>query len=155
MSTIDFSRVNEPAKKYEPEMIQFLRDMVRVPGGNCQEEGAIRCTKEEMEKVGFDRIEIDKMGNILGFIGNGPHIIAFDTHIDTVGTGSCPNWVFGPYEGYEDAETIGGRGTSDQGGGMASMACAEEIIKELGLCPEDCTTVIVGTMQEEDCDGLR
>ena len=34
-----------------------------------------------MEKVGFDRVEIDKMGNVLGFIGNGPRIIAFDADI--------------------------------------------------------------------------
>ena len=132
MSTVDFSRVNELAKKYEPEMTRFLRDMIRIPSESCQEEGVIRRIKEEMEKVGFDRVEIDKMGNVLGFIGNGPRIIAFDAHIDTVGVGNRSNWTFDPYEGYEDAETIGGRGASDQEGGMASMVYAGKIIKELG-----------------------
>mgnify|MGYP001513360429 CR=1 FL=1 len=84
MSTVDFSRVNELAKKYEPEM-------TRIPSESCQEEGVIRRIKEEMEKVGFDRVEIDKMGNVLGFIGNGPRIIAFDAHIDTVGVGNRSN----------------------------------------------------------------
>ncbi|MFQ8737122.1 MAG: YgeY family selenium metabolism-linked hydrolase [Bilophila wadsworthia] len=93
-------------------------------------------------------------GPVLGFIGNGPRIIAFDAHIDTVGVGNRSNWTFDPYEGYEDAETIGGRGASDQEGGMASMVYAGKIIKELGLCPKDCTIVMVGTVQEEDCDGL-
>ena len=37
---------------------------------------------------------------------------------------------------------------------MASMVYAGKIIKELGLCPKDCTIVMVGTVQEEDCDGL-
>ena len=154
MSTVDFSRVNELAKKYEPEMTRFLRDMIRIPSESCQEEGVIRRIKEEMEKVGFDRVEIDKMGNVLGFIGSGPRIIAFDAHIDTVGVGNRSNWTFDPYEGYEDAETIGGRGASDQEGGMASMVYAGKIIKELGLCPKDCTIVMVGTVQEEDCDGM-
>ena len=154
MSTVDFSRVNELAKKYEPEMTRFLRDMIRIPSESCQEEGVIRRIKEEMEKVGFDRVEIDKMGNVLGFIGSGPRIIAFDAHIDTVGVGNRSNWTFDPYEGYEDVETIGGRGASDQEGGMASMVYAGKIIKELGLCPKDCTIVMVGTVQEEDCDGL-
>lgn len=154
MSTVDFSRVNELAKKYEPEMTRFLRDMIRIPSESCQEEGVIRRIKEEMEKVGFDRVEIDKMGNVLGFIGSGPRIIAFDAHIDTVGVGNRSNWTFDPYEGYEDAETIGGRGASDQEGGMASMVYAGKIIKELGLCPKDCTIVMVGTVQEENCDGL-
>ena len=154
MSTVDFSRVNELAKKYEPEMTRFLRDMIRIPSESCQEEGVIRRIKEEMEKVGFDRVEIDKMGNVLGFIGSGPRIIAFDAHIDTVGVGNRSNWTFDPYEGYEDVETIGGRGASDQEGGMASMVYAGKIIKELGLCPKDCTIVMVGTVQEEDCDGM-
>lgn len=50
MSTVDFSRVNELAKKYEPEMTRFLRDMIRIPSESCQEEGVIRRIKEEMEK---------------------------------------------------------------------------------------------------------
>lgn len=139
-----FSRVNELAKKYEPEMTRFLRDMIRIPSESCQEEGVIRRIKEEMEKVGFDRVEIDKMGNVLGFIGNGPRIIAFDAHIDTVGVGNRSNWTFDPYEGYEDAETIGGRGASESGRRRASMVYAGKIIKELGLCPKDCTIVMVG-----------
>ena len=31
MSTVDFARVNELAKKYEPEMTRFLRDMICIP----------------------------------------------------------------------------------------------------------------------------
>ena len=63
------------------------------------------------------------------------------------------NWTFDPYEGYEDDECIGGRGTSDQEGGMASMVYAGKIIKDLGL-EGDYTLIVTGTVQEEDCDGL-
>ncbi len=41
-----------------------------------------------MEKVGFDKVEIDPMGNILGYIGHGPRLVAMDAHIDTVGIGN-------------------------------------------------------------------
>jgi putative selenium metabolism hydrolase len=105
-----------------------------------------------MEKVGFDKVEIDPMGNVLGTIGNGKHMIAMDAHIDTVGVGNKDNWEFDPYEGYEDDEVIGGRGASDQEGGMASMVYAGKIIKDLEL-EGDYTLVVVGTVQEEDCDG--
>ena len=64
--------------------------------------------KEEMEKVGFDSVEIDEMGNVIGRIGNGSRIIAFDAHIDTVGIGLKSNWKFDPYEGYETETEIGG-----------------------------------------------
>lgn len=151
---MDFNKVNELAKKYEPEMTHFLRDMIKIPSESCQEERVIKRIKEEMEKVGFDRVEIDAMGNVLGYIGHGERLIAFDAHIDTVGIGAIENWKFDPYEGCEDSETIGGRGASDQEGGMASMVYAAKIMKEQNLIPEDVTIVMVGTVQEEDCDGL-
>ena len=44
--------------------------------------------KEEMEKLGFDKVEIDPMGNILGYMGTGNTLIGFDAHIDTVGIGN-------------------------------------------------------------------
>ncbi|MDR2851079.1 MAG: YgeY family selenium metabolism-linked hydrolase [Desulfovibrio sp.] len=151
---MDTGKINELSKKYQPRMVKFLRDMIRIPSESCQEEGVIKRIKQEMEDVGFDRVEIDKMGNIIGYLGNGPRLIAFDAHIDTVGIGERTNWTFDPYEGYEDEETIGGRGGSDQEGGMASIVYGGLIMKELGLIPADVTVAMVGTVQEEDCDGL-
>ena len=153
MSKLDFAKIKELADGYKPEMTRFLRDMIRLPSESCQEKAVVERIKEEMEKVGFDKVEIDPMGNILGTIGNGKHLIAMDAHIDTVGVGNKDNWEFDPYEGYEDDEVIGGRGASDQEGGMASMVYAGKIIKDLGL-EGDYTLVVVGTVQEEDCDGL-
>ncbi len=42
------------------------------------------------------------MGNVLGYMGTGETLIAFDAHIDTVGIGNRNNWNFDPYEGYEN-----------------------------------------------------
>jgi putative selenium metabolism hydrolase len=153
MSQIDSSTIKESAEKYLPDMTRFLRDMIRLPSESCQEKALIERIKAEMQEVGFDKVEIDPMGNVLGSIGSGAHIIAMDAHIDTVGVGNRDNWDFDPYEGYEDDEVIGGRGASDQEGGMASMVYAGKIIKDLGLTG-DYTMVVVGTVQEEDCDGL-
>jgi putative selenium metabolism hydrolase len=107
-----------------------------------------------MEAVGYDRVEIDRMGNVIGYLGDGPRLIAFDAHVDTVGVGERANWDFDPYQGCEDDEIIGGRGASDQEGGMAAMVYGGLIMKELGLIPPDVTVAMVGTVQEEDCDGL-
>lgn len=146
-------KVLELAEKYKPDMSKFLRDMIALPSESCGEAEVIQRIKEEMVKVGFDRVEIDPMGNVLGFIGNGKHLIAMDAHIDTVGIGDPNLWNYNPYEGYEDEEVIVGRGASDQEGGMAAMVYAGKIIKELGLL-DDYTLLVTGTVQEEDCDGL-
>lgn len=141
------------AEGYKNDMSKFLRDMVAIPSESGNEKELILRIKEEMEKVGFDRVQIDPMGNILGYIGNGKHIIAMDAHIDTVGIGDISLWNYNPYEGYEDEEIIVGRGASDQEGGMASMVYAGKIIKDLDLL-DDYTLIVTGTVQEEDCDGL-
>lgn len=107
-----------------------------------------------MEKVGFDKVEIDPQGNVMGYMGTGSKIIAFDGHIDTVGIGEIRNWEFDPYEGYETDEEIGGRGTSDQLGGVVSAVYGAKIMKDLGLIKPDHTILVVGSVQEEDCDGL-
>ncbi|MFZ5428380.1 MAG: YgeY family selenium metabolism-linked hydrolase [Thermodesulfobacteriota bacterium] len=153
MMKIDPKHINRLAQEDLPAMTRFLRDMIRIPSESCKEEGVIRRIKAEMEAVGFDRVDIDPMGNVLGFIGTGPRLIAFDAHVDTVGVGNRSNWMFDPFDGYEDDETIGGRGASDQEGGMASMVYAGKILKETGV-PEGFTVVMAGTVQEEDCDGL-
>ncbi|OED43263.1 selenium metabolism hydrolase [Endozoicomonas sp. (ex Bugula neritina AB1)] len=150
---IPFAEILKKAEEYKPDMTRFLRDMIAIPSESCDEEKVVLRIKEEMEKVGFDKVDIDPQGNVLGYIGHGKHIIAMDAHIDTVGVGNLSNWTFDPYDGYEDEETIGGRGASDQEGGMASMVYAGKIIKDLGL-EDDFTLVVTGTVQEEDCDGL-
>ncbi len=147
------SEVLKFAKDYEIEMTRFLRDMIAISSESCDEERVVLRIKEEMEKVGFDKVEIDPMGNILGYIGHGKHVIAMDAHIDTVGIGNINNWTDDPYKGYETDEVIYGRGGTDQEGGMAAMVYAGKIIKDLKL-QDDYTLIVTGTVQEEDCDGL-
>jgi len=150
---IDFSKVYEKAETYKPAISRFLRDMIAIPSESRQEADVIQRIKQEMESVGFDRVDIDPMGNILGYMGSGKHLIAMDAHIDTVGVGDPEQWEHDPFKGFEDDEIIVGRGASDQEGGMAAMVYAGKIIKDLNL-EADYTLLVTGTVQEEDCDGL-
>lgn len=149
-----FMEVKEVAKNYEGAMTKFLRDLIAIPGESCREEGVIKRITKEMIELGFDRIDIDPMGNVLGYIGKGEKLIAYDAHIDTVGIGERSNWTFDPYEGYETEEEIGGRGASDQLGGIVSAVYGAKIMKDLELLPEEYSILVTGTVQEEDCDGL-
>ena len=149
----DFNNVIEKANEYKPAISKFLRDLIAIPSESRQEADVIQRIKQEMEAVGFDRVDIDPMGNVLGYIGTGKHLIAMDAHIDTVGVGDPEQWDHDPYKGFEDDEIIIGRGASDQEGGMAAMVYAGKIIKDLNL-EDDYTLLVTGTVQEEDCDGL-
>ncbi|MGN1248870.1 MAG: M20/M25/M40 family metallo-hydrolase, partial [Candidatus Spyradocola sp.] len=146
---MDFEAIKKAAEGYRADMSRFLRDMIAIPSESCEEEGVIMRIKAELEKLGYDKVEIDKLGNVIGWIGTGDKIIAIDSHIDTVGIGNRSNWDHDPYEGYETDEIIYGRGASDQEGGMASAAYGGKIMKDLGLIPEGYKIMVVGSVQEE------
>ena len=151
---MDFDAIKKAAQDYGPAMTKFLRDLIAIPSESSEEEGVIRRIAEEMENLGFDKVEIDPEGNVLGWMGSGERIIAIDSHIDTVGIGNIENWKFDPYKGYENETEIGGRGGSDQEGGLVSAVYGAKIMKDLNLIPADKKILIVGSVQEEDCDGL-
>ena len=151
---LDYKKVKEAAKGYEQDMTKFLREIVQNPGESCDEKLHIERIAQEMRSLNFDKVEIDPMGNVLGYMGNGKTLIAFDAHIDTVGIGNKENWKFDPYKGFESETEIGGRGTSDQCGGIVSAVYGAKIMKDLGLLSDKYTVLVTGTVQEEDCDGL-
>lgn len=151
---MDFDAIKKAAQNYGPDMTKFLRDMIAIPSESCEEKGVVYRIKEEMEKLNFDKVEIDGLGNVIGWMGNGDKIIAIDSHIDTVGIGNINNWTDDPYKGWENETQIYGRGGSDQEGGMASAVYGARIMKDLGLIPEGYKIMIVGSVQEEDCDGM-
>ena len=63
--SVDFKQILAKAEEYKPEMTKFLRDMIAIPSESAQEKEIVLRIKEEMEKVGFERIEIDPMGIFL------------------------------------------------------------------------------------------
>lgn len=150
---MDYSEVLKAAQTNEPQVTQFLRDLISIKSLSSQEEQVIDRIKEEMERCTFDEVMIDPMGNILGRIGKGKHIIAFDAHVDTVDVGNPANWNIDPFKGAVKNGIIYGRGACDMKGALASIVHGGKLIKELGL-EDDYTLYVVGSVQEEDCDGL-
>jgi len=147
------SAILEAARKNERSVVRFLRDLIAVKSLSAQEEHVVARIKEEMEASGYDDVTVDDMGNILGRIGRGKHVIAFDAHVDTVDVGNPANWTVDPFRGAEKDGVIYGRGACDMKGALASIVHGGKLIKQLGL-DDDVTLYVVGSVQEEDCDGL-
>jgi putative selenium metabolism hydrolase len=151
---MNYEAIKKAAEAYKDDMSRFLRDMIAIPSESCQEEGVVKRIAEELTKLGYDNVGFDGLGNVIGWLGTGDKIIAIDSHIDTVGIGNRNNWTDDPYKGYETDGIIYGRGGSDQEGGMAAAAYGGKIMKDLGLIPEGYKIMVVGSVQEEDCDGM-
>lgn len=148
-----FDKLTAAAKKNEREIVRFLRDLIAIKSLSSHEEEVIHRIKQEMERCNYDEITIDPMGNVLGRIGKGKHVIALDAHVDTVDVGNPANWTVDPFKGAEKDGVIYGRGACDMKGAVASIVYGGKLIKDLGL-EDDFTLYVVGSVQEEDCDGL-
>jgi putative selenium metabolism hydrolase len=148
-----YAAIHQRAKEMEADTVRFLADLIRTQSFSSKEREVIAVIRREMESIGFDEIRVDGLGNIIGRIGNGPRVIAFDGHVDTVYPGDRSQWDFDPFLAKVEGGKIWGRGTVDQKGGVATMIHAARIIKELGL-NEQFTIYFTGTVMEEDCDGL-
>ncbi|MEI6196816.1 MAG: YgeY family selenium metabolism-linked hydrolase, partial [Verrucomicrobiota bacterium] len=150
---ITYDLIQKRAKAMEKDTVRFLSDLVRTQSFSSKEKNVIAVIKKEMQAIGFDGIKIDGLGNIIGRIGKGKRVIAFDGHVDTVYPGDMAAWKFDPFKPFVKAGKIWGRGTVDQKGGVATMIHAGRLIKELGL-NDEFTVLFTATVMEEDCDGL-
>ncbi len=146
------------AKKYEKQMVRFLRDLIAIPSESAEEGPVIARIRQEMEATGaFDKIWTDKLGNLLAQVGKpgkGKKLIAIDAHVDTVGVGNRDEWQHDPYKGKVADGKVWGRGAGDQEGAIPAMVYAAKIMQDLKLDLSEYYLLLTCTVMEEDCDGL-
>jgi len=145
--------INELSGKYRDYTAGNLSKLVRIKSLSTQEKEVQLELKRQMEEAGFDEVFIDGLGNVIGRIGNGKKILAIDGHMDTVDLGNPQNWSFDPLGGEIREGFVHGRGTVDQEGGPAAFVTTGKILKEMGF-DKDVTIYFIGSVMEEDCDGL-
>ena len=148
-----YKKINELAEKYRNYTAENLSKLVKIKSLSTQEKDVQLELKRQMEEAGFDEAWIDGLGNVIGRIGNGKKVLAIDGHMDTVDMGNMANWTFNPLGGEIKDGFVHGRGTVDQEGGPAAFVTSGRILKELGF-DKDLTIYFVGSVMEEDCDGL-
>ena len=134
------------------DIIQFLRDICAIPSMDGQLKDVGERIQAEMRKLGFEEARFDKMGNTVGRIGNGPKVIVFDSHIDTVGVGDPKEWDWDPFVGKIEDGRLYARGACDEKGSTPGMVYGLAIARDLGLL-DGYTAYYFGNM-EEWCDGI-
>lgn len=134
------------------EIIQFMREICAIPSMDSLIGPVGERIQAEMKKLGFDEFRFDKMGNTIGRIGNGPKVIVYDSHIDTVGVGDRHEWGWDPFIGKVEDGIFYARGACDEKGSTPGMVHGMAIARDLGLL-EGYTAYYFGNM-EEWCDGI-
>ncbi|HSJ53904.1 MAG TPA: YgeY family selenium metabolism-linked hydrolase [Anaerolineae bacterium] len=132
----------------------FLQDLVRIPSLSTHEEAVAGRLAEEMHHVGFRDVRQDRIGNVIGRIGNGngPTLL-FDGHMDTVDVGRTDRWTHGPYNGIVEQGVLHGRGSCDMKGGLAAMVYAVKALVDAGA-ELNGNLYVAGVVQEEPCEGF-
>jgi putative selenium metabolism hydrolase len=147
-------RFAEAARPDAERMTAFLGDLIARPSLSRREDAVVQRIASEMTDLGFDEVTVDGFGSVIGRIGDGPVHIAYDSHIDVVDVGDPASWRTQPFEPVIEGRTLYGRGASDNKAATASMVYGAAMIKRLGIDASRFTVHVIGTVQEEDCDGL-
>jgi len=144
----------DAAEAYRERVTGFLRDIIKLPSPSCKERDVAERVVAEMNLLDYDQAFIDPMGNAIGRVGNGALKVVLDAHMDTVGVGNPNAWPHDPFEGKLENDIVFGRGASDNKGALAAQVYAGKLLAERRLDGADVSVFVVGTVMEEDCDGL-
>lgn len=143
------------SKEDQQAAILFLQDLIRTPSFSHQEGDVAKRIATEMRKVGFDAVRIDRVGNVIGQLGDdkGKPMLLYDGHMDTVGVGDPSAWKRDPF-GAEIADgVLYGRGACDMKGALAAMVYGAKMLRDRRGALSG-TLYVVGIAQEEPCEGL-
>lgn len=139
-------------EKYEQDVIAFAQSLVRIPSYSDQEGDLARRIQEEMKSLGYDETFIDEVGNVVGRIGNGPKMLWFDSHMDTVEVNDAGEWFRPPFGADIVDGRMYGRGSVDMKSPLAASVYAAALARDLGYT-EGKTIYVSGSVCEEFCDG--
>lgn len=166
--------IEEMVRGFESEEVSFLQDIVRTKsvnpafggdGDKGKEEGKYgekrkaELVARKMHELGYEEVQIladpkaedrlNVIGTIKGKSSKGR--LVYLAHSDTVPEGDIPSWKDDPYSGVIREGKVFGRGSIDDGIGIASAVYAGAAVKQLkekGIAPEKDVMVVVGADEE-------
>lgn len=146
MSTADLWQLAETSRE---ALIDFARLLVRTPSMSGQEAAVAALLQAEMERLGYNEVWVDEVGNVVGRIagGAGPALM-FNGHMDHVSAGDPTQWRHPPFAAEIHEGELWGRAAADMKAALAAMVYAGGAIKKLGLTPPG-DVYVSGAVQEE------
>jgi putative selenium metabolism hydrolase len=139
-------------KNVTENLIEFTQGLVHIKSFSGEEGDAIRFIKAKMEVLGFEKVTLDRYGNVIGRVGSGEKVILFDSHVDTVRVNDADQWEQPPFSGTIKDGYLWGRGSVDMKSGAAASVFAAATAKANGWL-EGKTVYVSCSTFEEDCDG--
>jgi len=150
---MEYQMIRNLVAAQQEALIAFVQRLVQTPSMSGQEESVAALVRAEMERLGYERVWVDEVGNVVGQIagGDGPALM-FNGHMDQVATGDPACWPHPPLGGELHDGELWGRGACDMKGALAAMIYAGAAIKALGQTPPG--PLYVTAVVQEEVGGL-
>jgi putative selenium metabolism hydrolase len=117
-------------------IVGFCQRVIRAPSLSGHEEQVAQLVLGEMRSLGYDDVQVDGAGNVIGRIaGGGGRSTLLHAHMDVVDPGEESSWSHPPFAGDMASGYLWGRGASDTKGSLAAQVYALGLLREAGLKP--------------------
>lgn len=110
----------------QQQVIELCQELIRQKSYSGGEQQAAGVIQRAMKQLGFDAVNTDRYGNVVGCIRgkrSGKKLL-FDGHMDTVPVPEESAWKYPPFAAEIHDGKIYGRGASDMKGALAAMIVA-------------------------------
>src|ERR1700675_2023603 len=86
---------------YQNDIVNFTRRLVQTKSLAGQEQDVAALVQAEMEKLGYERVWRDEVGNVIGVVKGpeGGRSVMLNNHMDHVDAGDESKWLHPPYGG--------------------------------------------------------
>ena len=138
----------------QTDLVGFLRDLIQTPSPSTQEKPVGERIAAEMKRLDFRNVTIDRIGNVVGWMGPGKGpLLMFNGHMDTVRVSDPEAWSRKPFGAEIVDGVLYGLGACDMKGGLAAMIYGAKLLRDSGMDLMG-DLVVACVVQEEPCEGL-
>ena len=152
-------RVIERVDAVKDELVTLCRDLVRIPSFDRESRGEAESARLvgrylEQHKISTEFFEshpsIKNLVATLEGVKDDPRLL-FNGHLDVVPPGSLDDWSVDPFSGDIKDGRVYGRGSVDMKGGVAAMAMALCVLRDLEVPLRG--TLILNAVGDEERQG--
>ncbi len=143
------------AKKYSPDLLIFLQDLVRISSVNGRdlEKSVADRIIEEGHRLGFYSLLYSKDNsrpNAIVELGSGKNGFALIGHMDTVAEGKIEDWSLPPFSATIKDNMLFGRGAADNKAGIACGLYTLAVLRDLNLLDLETQKVLLAGVVDEE-----
>jgi putative selenium metabolism hydrolase len=150
---VNYSEIWNLAQANRGDLVAFAQKLVQTQSMPGQEGDVAALVRAELQRLDYDKVWVDKVGNVVGYIagGDGPSLM-FNGHMDQVDAGDLAQWPHPPHGGEVHDGELWGRGAADMKGALAAMVYAGGLVKRQGTAPAG--DLYVSCVVQEEVGGL-